>query len=88
MRRINRILLVSLAAVLLIAATIGYAGADAIVVDGYDITASVSGTPLKDAYSDYFMMGVGLNGHNVETDTVNSKAMTEIISYSLQQRYI
>lgn len=81
MRRINRILLVSLAAVLLIAATIGYAGADAIVVDGYDITASVSGTPLKDAYSDYFMMGVGLNGYNVESDTVNSKAMTEIIKY-------
>lgn len=55
--------------------------ASAMVVDGYDITASVSGTPLKEAYSDYFKMGVGLNGSNVQTDTVNSRAMTEIIKY-------
>lgn len=65
----------------MIAVAISCAGADVIVVDGYDITASVSGTPLNDAYSDYFMIGVGLNGSSVETDTVNSRAMTEIIKY-------
>lgn len=54
---------------------------EAIVIDGFDITASVSGTPLKEAYKDYFLMGVGLNGTNIQTDTVNSKAMTEIIKY-------
>lgn len=54
---------------------------EAIVVDGYDITASVSGTPLKEAYREYFKIGVGLNGSSIQTDTVNSRAMTEIIKY-------
>lgn len=52
-----------------------------VIVDGYDITSSVSGTPLKDAYKDYFRIGVGLNGSNIDTDTVNSDAMSEIIKY-------
>ncbi|MBH1939627.1 endo-1,4-beta-xylanase [Mobilitalea sibirica] len=52
-----------------------------VIVDGYDITAAVSGTPLKDAYKDYFMIGVGLNGSAPDTDTVRSAAMTEIIKY-------
>lgn len=52
-----------------------------VVVDGYDITGSVSGLPLKEAYAGYFKIGVGLNGSNIETDTVNSNAMTEIIKY-------
>jgi endo-1,4-beta-xylanase len=55
--------------------------ARAILIDGFEITAAVSGTPLKDAYKDYFFIGVGLNGSNTQTDTVNSKAMTEIIKY-------
>jgi len=55
--------------------------ARAILIDGFEITAAVSGTPLKDAYKDYFLIGVGLNGSNTQTDTVNSKAMTEIIKY-------
>lgn len=56
------------------------AGAEeAIVVDGYDITAALTEPSLKDVYEPYFKMGVGLNGSNVQTDTVNSKAMTEII---------
>ena len=56
-------------------------GAQLIVVDGYDITASVTGLPLQDAYREYFKIGVGLNGNSVQTDTVNSAAMTEIIKY-------
>ena len=52
-----------------------------VVIDGYDISGSVSGTPLKAAYEDYFKMGVGLNGSSIETDTVNSAAMSEIIKY-------
>lgn len=52
-----------------------------VVVDGYDITASVSGTPLKDIYQDEFMMGVGLNGYNIATDTTNSPVMNELIKY-------
>lgn len=54
---------------------------ESVVVDGYDITASVKGTPLKDAYADYFMIGVGLNGSSIETATVRSDAMKEIIKY-------
>jgi endo-1,4-beta-xylanase len=56
-------------------------GKEAVVIDGFEITASVSGTPLKDAYRDYFLIGVGLNGNNIATDTLNSRAMTEIIKY-------
>lgn len=56
-------------------------GKEAIVIDGFEITASISGTPLKDAYRDYFLIGVGLNGSNIATDTLNSRAMTEIIKY-------
>src|SRR5690606_31423571 len=37
--------------------------------------------PLMEAYQGYFKMGVGLNGYNVQTDTVNSRAMQEIIKY-------
>ena len=52
-----------------------------VIVDGYDITASVTGTSLKDAYKDYFKIGVGLNGSSTETATVRSAAMSEIIKY-------
>lgn len=52
-----------------------------VIIDGYDITASISGTPLKKAYEDYFRIGVGLNGSSVETATVRSQAMKEIIKY-------
>lgn len=52
-----------------------------VIIDDYDITASVSGTPLKKAYEDYFMMGVGLNGSSIENATVRSDAMSEIIKY-------
>ncbi len=54
---------------------------DPVIIDDYDITASVSGTPLKEAFQDYFRIGVGLNGYNMQTDTVNSAAMSEIIKY-------
>lgn len=33
-----------------------------VIVDGYEITAATTGTALKDAYKDYFSIGVGLNG--------------------------
>ncbi|HPU63792.1 MAG TPA: endo-1,4-beta-xylanase [Mobilitalea sp.] len=52
-----------------------------VIIDGYDITASVSGMPLKKAYEKYFKIGVGLNGSSVETATVRSAAMSEIIKY-------
>lgn len=52
-----------------------------VIIDGYDITASISGTPLKKAYEDYFMMGVGLNGSSIDNATVRSDAMSEIIKY-------
>jgi endo-1,4-beta-xylanase len=54
---------------------------DSVVIDGYDITASISGTPLKYAYENYFKMGVGLNGSSTENATVRSAAMSEIIKY-------
>ncbi len=57
------------------------AGSEAVVIDGYDITASVSGTPLKEIYQDQFKIGVGLNGYNTQTDTMNSKVMSEVIKY-------
>lgn len=50
-------------------------------VDGYDITASVIGTPLKEAYEEYFRMGVGLNGTSASNATIRSDAMSEIIKY-------
>ncbi|SFP94538.1 endo-1,4-beta-xylanase [Caldicoprobacter faecalis] len=56
-------------------------GGSRVIVDGYDITASVTGTPLKEAYRDYFKIGVGLNGSSTSTDTVRSAAMVEIIKY-------
>lgn len=80
MNKAKSVLLVVLAIFLTSGARF-WVGAKPIVIDGYEITASVSGTPLKDAYKDYFKIGVGLNGYNTETDTVNSKAMTEIIKY-------
>lgn len=52
-----------------------------VIIDSYDITESVSGTPLKEAYKDYFKIGVGLNGSGIDTDTVRSDAMSEIIKY-------
>lgn len=67
--------------VIIFVATSSCTNTEAIKIDGYDITASISGTPLKVAYKDYFTIGVGLNGSNIQTDTVNSKAMTEIIKY-------
>jgi endo-1,4-beta-xylanase len=70
-----------LSVLFLLAAAVSSWGTEAIIIDGYDITASVSGTPLKDAYQDYFKIGVGLNGSSIATDTVNSRAMTEIIKY-------
>lgn len=81
MTRMKFILLVLLTFTFLPTGTGIRAGTESIVIDGFDITASVSGTPLKDAYKDYFKIGVGLNGSNISTDTVNSKAMTEIIKY-------
>lgn len=57
------------------------ASTDKKTTDHYDISAATSGTALKDAYKDYFLMGVGLNGSTTETDTVRSAAMTEIIKY-------
>lgn len=36
--------------------------AGAVVVDGYDLTAALSEMPLKEAYKEYFKIGVGLNG--------------------------
>lgn len=54
---------------------------EAVVVDGHNIAASVSGTPLKEVYQDYFKIGVGLNGSSIATDTINSNAMSEIIKY-------
>lgn len=81
MKLTSSVLLASFVAFLFLARAVSYAAADPIIVDGYDITASVSGTPLKDAYADYFMIGVGLNGYDSATDTVNSKTMTEIIKY-------
>ncbi len=55
--------------------------AEPVIVDGYDIAASVTGTPLKDAYQDYFKIGVGLNGSAPANDTTKSAAMSEIIKY-------
>lgn len=54
---------------------------EAVIVDGYDITAAVTGTALKDAYQDYFKIGVGLNGNSIQNATVRSAAMSEIIKY-------
>ncbi len=52
-----------------------------IVVDDYDITASVTGLSLKDACSGYFKIGVGLNGSGLSNSTLRSEAMSEIIKY-------
>lgn len=55
--------------------------AEPVIVDGYDLTAALSGIALKDAYKDYFKIGVGLNGSTPDTDTTKSAAMSEIIKY-------
>lgn len=52
-----------------------------VIMDGYDLTEAVNGKSLKNAYKDYFMIGVGLNGYNIQTDTLHSAAMSEIIKY-------
>lgn len=51
------------------------------MVDGYDIGPATSGTKLKDAYKDYFSIGLAMAGYSNENSTVNSKALTEIIKY-------
>ncbi|NMB38668.1 MAG: hypothetical protein GX994_03725 [Firmicutes bacterium] len=52
-----------------------------VVVDGYDITASVCGTPLKEVFEDQFKIGVGLYGSSIQTDSLNHGAISEIIEY-------
>lgn len=56
-------------------------GSTRVVIDGYDITASLSEKPLKDIYQADFMMGVGLNGYNIATDTTSSPVMNELIKH-------
>ena len=72
----------AVAAALFLAVLTGSGGvAGAVVIDGYDLTAALSAPPLKEAYREYFKIGVGLNGSSIQTDTVNSRAMTEIIKH-------
>lgn len=52
-----------------------------VIVDGYDITAATTGTSLKDAYADYFTMGVAINGNQTSNSTIQSNAMVEIMKY-------
>ena len=54
---------------------------DPVIVDNLDITASVTGPSLKEAYKDYFMFGVGLNGYDTSVDTIQSAAMREVIKH-------
>lgn len=54
---------------------------DSVMVDGYDITAAVTGTSLKEVFQQYFKFGVGLNGTSTANDTVQSAALGEIIKH-------
>lgn len=57
-------------------------GADeTIILDGFNIAPSVRGIPLKDAYNDQFKIGVGLYGSSIQTDSLNSEPISEIIKY-------
>ena len=77
----SRIKVSLLVLMMLLSSLVHAAGDGSVIVDGYDITNSVSGTSLKEIYQDQFKIGVGLNGYNIETDTMNSKVMSEVIKY-------
>lgn len=76
------ILVLSILAVFAIVSTGGAINQPSpVVVEGYDITKSVTGTPLKDIYENDFMIGVGLNGTSIQNDTASSEVMKEVIKY-------
>jgi len=52
------------------------------IVEGrFDITYAVSGIALKDAFRDYFRMGVGINGNAITNASVRSEALNRIKAY-------
>jgi len=56
-------------------------GDDSRIIEGFNIAPALTVTSLKEAYQDYFLFGVGLNGTSPSNDTVQSEAMREIIKH-------
>lgn len=50
-------------------------------MNGYDITESVNGTKLKDAFADYFTLGAAINGTSHNNSTIALDAMAEVLKY-------
>ncbi|NLJ74754.1 MAG: hypothetical protein GX331_07160 [Firmicutes bacterium] len=78
--RLRLVLLLTALLVLSMIYTVSGAN-EPVIIDDYDITSSVCGIPLKDVYKDHFKMGVGLYGSSIQTDSLNSGAISEIIKY-------
>ncbi|MDE7297926.1 MAG: endo-1,4-beta-xylanase, partial [Lachnospiraceae bacterium] len=51
------------------------------IVEDMNIGPATSLTPLKEAYADYFKIGVGLTGYSSSVVMVRSEAMSEIVKY-------
>ena len=84
--RLRLVLLLTALLVLSMIYTVSGANEPVIIYD-YDITSSVCGIPLKDVYKDHFKMGVGLYGSSIQTDSLNSGAISEIIKYHISSQY-
>ena len=80
--RTRSMLVLSLALLLCISAVGSVSGIEEpVIVEGFDITASVTGMPLKEVFKDNFKIGVGLYGNSIQTDSLNHGAIAEIIKY-------
>lgn len=51
------------------------------IVEGKNIAPALAVTPLKEAYKDYFKIGVGLTGYAPNVMMLTSEAMSEIVEY-------
>ncbi len=76
----RKCLLATLMIVIILVGTYSYSTGQTLV-EGYDISASTRGTPLKEVFADQFKIGVGLYGSSIQTDSLNHGAIAEIIKY-------
>lgn len=80
-KRASKLVLILAVLLSYVAAGIASGADNRVIIEGFDITASVSGTPLKEVYKDHFKIGVGLYGSSIQTDSLNHGAIAEIIKY-------
>jgi endo-1,4-beta-xylanase len=54
---------------------------DIISRSNFDLTRALSGPRMQDAFSDYFSLGVAINGYSISNASINSHEMAAITAY-------